>query len=78
MRVLLVADTGDVADALALRDGRMTLDLPVSAFARLALAPDALVLDLPEDPVTMQGDALSLAEAGKNLGVNAARHGRTR
>ncbi len=34
-----------------------------------------LRLDLPEDPVLCRGDALSLAEAGKNLVNNALRHG---
>jgi two-component system sensor histidine kinase TctE len=34
-----------------------------------------LRLDLPEDPVTCRGDALSLGEAGKNLVNNALRHG---
>jgi two-component system, OmpR family, sensor histidine kinase TctE len=34
-----------------------------------------VLLDLPEDPVTCRGDALSLAEAGKNLLNNALRHG---
>jgi len=37
--------------------------------------PD-LRLDLPEDPVTVRGDDLSLAEACKNLTANAIRHGR--
>jgi two-component system, OmpR family, sensor histidine kinase TctE len=36
---------------------------------------DDLLLDLPEDPVACRGDALSLAEAGKNLVNNALRHG---
>ena len=36
---------------------------------------DDLRLDLPEDPVVCRGDALSLAEAGKNLVNNALRHG---
>ena len=36
---------------------------------------DDLLLDLPEDPVGCRGDALSLAEAGKNLVNNALRHG---
>ena len=36
---------------------------------------DDLRLDLPEDPVACRGDALSLAEAGKNLVNNALRHG---
>jgi two-component system sensor histidine kinase TctE len=34
-----------------------------------------LRLDLPEDPLLCRGDALSLAEAGKNLVNNALRHG---
>ncbi len=34
-----------------------------------------LDLDLPQDPVFCRGDALSLAEAGKNLVANALRHG---
>ncbi|QDL94260.1 HAMP domain-containing protein (plasmid) [Paroceanicella profunda] len=34
-----------------------------------------LALDLPEDPVWVQGDALSLTEACKNLVNNAFRHG---
>lgn len=34
-----------------------------------------LRLDLPEDPLVCRGDALSLAEAGKNLVTNALRHG---
>ena len=36
---------------------------------------DDLRLELPEDPVACRGDALSLAEAGKNLVNNALRHG---
>lgn len=36
---------------------------------------DDLLLDLPEDEVACRGDALSLAEAGKNLVNNALRHG---
>ena len=36
-----------------------------------------LRLDLAEDPVPCRGDALSLAEATKNLVVNALRHGAT-
>lgn len=32
-------------------------------------------LDLPEEPAPCRGDALSLAEAGKNLVANALRHG---
>jgi two-component system, OmpR family, sensor histidine kinase TctE len=34
-----------------------------------------LVLDLPDDPVEVQGDAFSLVEAAKNLVNNAFRHG---
>ncbi|WP_235855965.1 sensor histidine kinase N-terminal domain-containing protein [Mesobaculum littorinae] len=34
-----------------------------------------LRLDLPDDPVTVEGDLLSLTEAGKNLLTNALRHG---
>lgn len=36
----------------------------------------AVALDLPDRPVRVRGDALSLAEAGKNLLGNALRHGR--
>ncbi|MBP7003255.1 MAG: sensor histidine kinase N-terminal domain-containing protein [Amaricoccus sp.] len=36
---------------------------------------DDLRLDLPEDPAPCRGDALSLVEAGKNLALNALRHG---
>lgn len=35
-----------------------------------------LVLDLPDDPVWVMGDALSLREACKNLAANALRHGK--
>ncbi|MEM1129752.1 MAG: sensor histidine kinase N-terminal domain-containing protein [Pseudomonadota bacterium] len=35
----------------------------------------AVDLLLPDDPVPVQGDALSLAEAGKNLLMNALHHG---
>ncbi|MGR3755897.1 MAG: sensor histidine kinase N-terminal domain-containing protein [Tranquillimonas sp.] len=35
-----------------------------------------VTLDLPDRPVGVRGDALSLAEAGKNLLGNALRHGR--
>lgn len=35
-----------------------------------------VVLDLPDRPVMVTGDALSLAEAGKNLLTNSLRHGR--
>jgi two-component system sensor histidine kinase TctE len=38
-------------------------------------AGEDLRLELPEDPVTCRGDALSLGEAGKNLLNNALRHG---
>lgn len=45
--------------------------------ADAALPPNARPpdLDLPEQPVWCQGDALSLAEASKNLLRNALRHG---
>ncbi|KRP17684.1 MAG: hypothetical protein ABR97_07625 [Rhodobacter sp. BACL10 MAG-120419-bin15] len=36
---------------------------------------DIMRLDLPEDPVMVQGDLLSLGEACKNLATNAQRHG---
>ena len=36
---------------------------------------DIMRLDLPEDPVMVQGDLLSLGEACKNLAANAQRHG---
>ncbi|MCP1199116.1 sensor histidine kinase [Notoacmeibacter sp. MSK16QG-6] len=40
------------------------------------LAPSNVVaLDLPDDPVTVRGDSLSLAEAAKNLLGNALSHG---
>ncbi|SMX41558.1 sensor histidine kinase [Actibacterium lipolyticum] len=37
---------------------------------------DDVRLDLPEDPVLVMGDALSLTEASKNLLNNAMRHGK--
>lgn len=37
---------------------------------------EALRLTLPEDPVWIRGDTLSLAEACKNLVMNALRHGK--
>ncbi len=40
-----------------------------------AFASGDLRLELPEDAVMVRGDALSLAEAGKNLVNNALRHG---
>ncbi|MHA6346993.1 sensor histidine kinase N-terminal domain-containing protein [Roseivivax sp. CAU 1761] len=42
----------------------------------LAEAGCEVAPDLPEAPVWVAGDALSLIEAGKNLLTNAARHGR--
>ena len=42
----------------------------------LLVSDSELRLDLPEDPVRALGDALSLAEACKNLVTNAFRHGR--
>ncbi len=41
----------------------------------LRAAGAEVALELPEGPVTVRGDALSLAEAGKNLLTNAHRHG---
>ena len=38
--------------------------------------PEELRLDLAEDPLPCRGDALSLAEAGKNLVNNALSHGK--
>ena len=54
-----------------------TLDLRVVAIRIVEEAdPQAdLILDLPEDPLPVRADALSLAEAGRNLVNNALRHG---
>ena len=41
----------------------------------LFASEEVLRLDLPEDPVWCDGDALSLVEACKNLVVNAFRYG---
>lgn len=71
----LVIHRADAAELAPLDLRRVAIEVVAALERDLVLAPDALVLDLPEDPVTVHGDALSLAEAGKNLGVNAARHG---
>ncbi|MEO8242467.1 MAG: sensor histidine kinase N-terminal domain-containing protein [bacterium] len=40
-----------------------------------ARSTDTLKIDLPEDPVMIQGDSFTLVEACKNLAANALRHG---
>lgn len=62
------------AARLDLRD--VALDV-LEACDDLLVAEDREVeIRLGEDPVVVRGDALSLTEAGKNLLVNALRHGR--
>lgn len=63
--------------------GRQPLDLRAVASRvvdetdrDLPAAAADLRLDLPEDPVVVDGDAFSLVEAAKNLVNNAFRHGR--
>lgn len=53
------------------------IDLRTVAIRVVDESEGDLELDLPEDPVICRGDALSLAEAGKNLVNNALRHGVT-
>lgn len=54
-----------------------TLDLRTVAIRILEEGPpdEEIGLELPEDPVACSADALSLAEAGKNLLNNALRYG---
>lgn len=66
------ADQGQMGP-VDLRD--VALDLLEMAEADLHPPPGALRLSLPEAPVRVRGDALSLHEAGRNLLANALAHG---
>lgn len=66
------ADT-EPANPLDLRD--VAIEVLESCDDLLLEAGADISLELPDGPVMVRGDALSLAEAGKNLLTNALRHG---